>query len=206
MEQKEQKIEEQMLVPEDVYLTSGVHIGTRQKTASMMQFIYKVRSDGLYIIDIKKTDQRLKYAAKFLAKYEPENILVVSARQYGQKPIQEFAKHTGAIAIPGRFLPGTLTNPNVHSYVEPDVVVITDPLMDNQALIEAKNVNIPCVALCDTNNELRYVDLAIPANNKGRRALALIYWLLARELLKEKGKIKEYSEFTPKVEDFETEL
>ena len=78
--------------------------------------------------------------------------------------------------------------------------------MDNQALIEAKNVNIPCVALCDTNNELRYVDLAIPANNKGRRALALIYWLLARELLKEKGKIKEYSEFTPKVEDFETEL
>lgn len=206
MQEKEQKMEEQMLVPEETYLTSGVHIGTRQKTAAMMQFIYKVRSDGLYIIDIKKTDQRLKYAAKFLANYEPENILVVSARQYGQKPIQEFAKHTGAIAIPGRFLPGTLTNPNIQSYIEPDVIIVTDPLMDNQALIEAKNVNIPCVALCDTNNELRYVDLAIPANNKGRRALALIYWLLAREFLKEKGKIKEYSEFTPKVEDFETEL
>ncbi|RLF42361.1 MAG: 30S ribosomal protein S2 [Thermoplasmata archaeon] len=203
---EEKKPEEQMLVPEETYLTSGVHIGTRQKTSDMMQFIYKVRSDGLYIIDIKKTDQRIRYAAKFLAKYEPENILVVSARQYGQKPIQQFAKHTGAIAIPGRFLPGTLTNPNSKVYLEPDIIVITDPLVDSQALQEAKNVGIPCIALCDTNNELRYVDLAIPTNNKGRRALALVYWLLAREFLKEKGKIKDYSEFTPKVEEFEAEI
>lgn len=203
---EEQKIEEQMLVPEETYLTSGVHIGTRQKTSDMIQFIYKVRSDGLYIIDIKKTDQRIRYAAKFLSKYEPENILAVSTRQYGQKPIQQFANYTGCIAIPGRFLPGTLTNPNSKVYLEPDIIIITDPLVDGQALKEARDVGIPCVALCDTNNELRYVDLAIPTNNKGRRALALVYWLLAREFLKEKGKIKDYSEFTPKVEDFEAEI
>jgi len=203
---EEQKVEEQMLVSEETYLTSGVHIGTRQKTSDMMQFIYKVRSDGLYIIDIKQTDKRIKIAAKFLARYEPENILVVSARQYGQKPIQKFSEYTGTIAIPGRFLPGTLTNPNSKFYLEPDVIVVTDPLVDSQALTEAKNVSIPCVALCDTNNELRYVDLAIPTNNKGRRALALVYWLLAREFLKEKDKIKDYSEFTPKVEEFEAEI
>lgn len=203
---EEQKIEEQLLIPEEVYLTSGIHIGTRQKTSDMMQFIYKVRSDGLYIIDIKKTDQRIRHAAKFLAKYEPRNILVVSARQYGHKPIQQFANHTRTIAIPGRFLPGTLTNPNSPIYLEPDVIVITDPLVDIQALTEARNVGIPCIALCDTNNELRYVDLAIPTNNKGRRALALIYWLLTRELLREKGEIKDYSEFAPKIEDFEAEI
>ncbi|RLF35134.1 MAG: 30S ribosomal protein S2 [Thermoplasmata archaeon] len=194
------------LVPEEVYLTSGVHIGTRQKTADMKKFIYKVRNDGLYIIDIRKTDERIRIAAKFLAKYEPSQILVVSVRQYGQKPIQEFAKCTGAMAIPGRFIPGTLTNPNIETFVEPDVIILTDPLVDGQALTEAKSIGIPIVALCDTNNELRYVDLAIPTNNKGRKALALVYWLLAREYLKERGEIKSDEEFKPKVEDFEAEI
>jgi len=169
------------LVPEEVYLTSGVHIGTRQKTADMKKFIYKVRNDGLYIIDIRKTDERIRIAAKFLAKYKPSQILVVSVRQYGQKPIQEFAKCTGAMAIPGRFIPGTLTNPNIETFVEPDVIILTDPLVDGQALTEAKSIGIPIVALCDTNNELRYVDLAIPTNDKGRKALSLLYWLLASE-------------------------
>lgn len=194
------------LVPEEVYLTSGVHIGTRQKTADMKKFIYKVRNDGLYIIDIRKTDERIRIAAKFLAKYEPSQILVVSVRQYGQKPIQEFAKCTGAMAIPGRFIPGTLTNPNIETFVEPDIIILTDPLVDGQALTEAKSIGIPIVALCDTNNELRYVDLAIPTNNKGRKALALVYWLLAREYLKERGEIKSDEEFKPKVEDFEAEI
>lgn len=206
MAEDQQVEEQQTLLPEEQYLTSGVHIGTRQKTADIKQFIYRVRNDGLYIIDIKKTDQRIKEAAKLLAQYEPSKIVVVSVRQYGQKPIQEFAKHTGAVAIPGRFTPGTLTNPNAKRFLEPDILVLTDPLVDIQALHEAKNIGIPTVGLCDTNNELKYIDLAIPTNNKGRRALALIYWLLAREFLKEKGVIKSDSEFKATVEDFEAEL
>ena len=202
----ENKNEEETLIPEDLYLTSGVHIGTRQKTADMKSFIYKVRNDGLYIIDIKKTDRRIKDAAKFLAKYDSSKILVVSVRQYGQKPIQQFAKYTGIYAIPGRFIPGTLTNPNAKVFVEPDILVVNDPLVDSQALYEAKKIGIPVIALCDTNNELKYVDLAIPTNNKGRRALALIYWLLTREYLKEKGKIRSNEEFLPNIEDFEAEL
>ena len=197
---------EELLLSEEVYLTSGTHIGTRQKTAGMMPFIYKVRNDGLYIIDVRKTDERLKVAAKFLARFDPSKILVVSVRQYGHKPITEFAKHVGAVALPGRFVPGTLTNPKLNNYIEPDVILITDPMVDAQALSEASSIGIPIVALCDTNNETKFVDLLIPTNNKGRRALAIIYWLLTREILLEKGKIKSREEFKLAVEDFEAEI
>lgn len=195
-----------MMVSEETYMTSGVHIGTRQKTADIKDFIYKVRNDGLYIIDVKKTDERIKKAAKFLAKYDPAKILVVSVRQYGQKPIKKLSELTGIVSLEGRFRPGTLTNPNSKEFLEPDVIILTDPLADIQALNEARNVGIPVIALCDTNNETRYIDLVVPSNNKGRRALALIYWLLTRETLLEKSKIKNYDDFKPTVEDFEAEI
>ena len=195
-----------MMVSEETYMTSGVHIGTRQKTADIKDFIYKVRNDGLYIIDVKKTDEKIKVAAKLLSKYEPSKILIVSVRQYGQKPSRKLAEHTGISVLDGRFRPGTLTNPISKGFFEPDLIFITDPLVDAQALHEAKNIGIPVVGLCDTNNETKYLDLVIPTNNKGRRALALVYWLLTRAILKEQGKIQTYEEFTPTVEDFEAEI
>jgi small subunit ribosomal protein S2 len=193
-------------VTEETYMTSGAHIGTRQKTADIKDFIYKVRNDGLYIIDVKKTDERIKTAAKFITKYDPKDILVVSIRQYGQKPIQKLGEHTGIQVLDGRFRPGTLTNPNSKGFLEPAMLIVTDPLADQQALHEAENVGIPTIGLCDTNNETKYLDLVIPTNNKGRRALALVYWLLTREILKEQGKIKKYEDFKPTVEDFEAEI
>lgn len=195
-----------MMVTEEVYMTSGVHIGTRQKTSDIKDFIYKVRNDGLYIIDVKKTDGRIKSAAKFLAKYDPSEVLIVSVRQYGQKPVKKMGEFTGMNVLDGRFRPGTLTNPNSKNYFEPEVILLTDPLADIQALNEAKNIGIPVVALCDTNNETRYIDFVIPTNNKGRRALALIYWLLTKAALKEQGKIKTDEDFTATVEDFEAEI
>ncbi|MCK4332668.1 MAG: 30S ribosomal protein S2 [Thermoplasmatales archaeon] len=205
-EKEEQERETKMLVSEETYMTSGVHIGTRQKTSDIKDFIYKVRNDGLYIIDVKKTDERIKNAAKFLAKYDPSKILAVSVRQYGQKPIKKLGEFTGMQVLEGRFRPGILTNPNSKDFFEPEIILLTDPLADIQALHEAENIGIPVVALCDTNNETRYVDLVIPTNNKGRRALALIYWLLTKEILKEQGKIKSDEEFTAAVEDFEAEI
>jgi len=206
-EKKEKKEnEDKMMVSEETYMTSGVHIGTRQKTSDIKDFIYKVRNDGLYIIDVKKTDERIKNAAKFLAKYDPSKVLVVSVRQYGQKPIKKLGEFTGINVLDGRFRPGTLTNPNSKNYFEPEVILLTDPLADIQALNEAKNIGIPVVALCDTNNETRYIDFVIPTNNKGRRALALIYWLLAKATLKEQGKIKKDEDFSATVEDFEAEI
>jgi len=197
---------EEYLVPLDQYLAAGVHIGTQQKTKDMKRFIYRVRQDGLYVLDVRKTDERLRIAGKFLAKFEPDKILAVSVRLYGQKPVKKFGEVTGARAIPGRFLPGTMTNPAVKNFFEPDVLIVTDPRADHQALKEAVEVGIPIVALVDTENLLSYVDLAIPTNNKGRKALALIYWILAREILYNRKEIESREDFKVPVEDFEMRI
>ncbi|MBP6021242.1 MAG: 30S ribosomal protein S2 [Candidatus Methanomethylophilaceae archaeon] len=196
----------ELLVAEDVYLTSGVHIGTQQKSADMKDFIYKVRQDGLYVLDVKKTDERIRATAAFLSRYDPKRILVVSARQYGQRPAREFSKAIGAPAFAGRFVPGTLTNPVNPGFVEPEVIVVTDPAADKQALNEALNLGIPVIAMCDANNETRNVDLVIPTNNKGRRALACVYWILTREVLVARGDLKDPADFKMEIEDFEAKL
>ena len=196
----------QLLIPEDVYLTSGVHIGTQQKSADMKEFIFKVRSDGLYVLDVKKTDESIRIAAKFLSRFDPQRILIVSARQYGQKPAKVFGKAIGAMVVAGRFVPGSLTNPILPKFVEPEILFVTDPAADEQALKEALNVGIPIVGVCDANNETKYVDLVIPSNNKGRRALATIYWLLTREVLKAKGQLPGDEDFKMTVDDFEASL
>ena len=138
---EKQENETAMATSEETYMTSGVHIGTRQKTADVKDFIYKVRNDGLYIIDVKKTDERIKTAAKFISKYDPNNVLVVSIRQYGQKPILKLSENTGLQALPGRFRPGTLTNPNSKGFLEPELLIVTDPLADAQALHEIMTQN-----------------------------------------------------------------
>ncbi|HEV2429016.1 MAG TPA: 30S ribosomal protein S2 [Thermoplasmata archaeon] len=194
----------ELLVPEETYLTSGVHIGTQQKSASMKRFVFKVRFDGLHVLDIRETDRRIRLAAKFLASFPPERILAVSQRQYGQKPVKVFAKSIGAISLSERFVPGCLTNPNLEEYFEPKVLVVTDPATDQQALSEAVSIGIPVVGLCDVNNETRHVDVVIPANNKGRVALATVYWLLAREVRKIRGGAD--APFTLAIEDFQAAL
>lgn len=202
----ENKPTEELLVREDVYLTSGVHIGTQQKSADMKKFIFKVRNDGLYVLDIKLTDERIKATANFLSGLDPKDILIVSARQYGQRPIAVFARNIGADAMPGRFIPGTLTNPSLEDYKEPRVLMVTDPSADIQALKEAVDSGIPIVGLCDANNETKNVDLVLPCNNKGRRSLAVVYWLLTREIMKNKGLISSDAEYDKEIEDFEATL
>jgi small subunit ribosomal protein S2 len=195
----------ELLVPEEVYLTSGVHIGTQQKSASMRRFVHKVRFDGLHVLDVRETDRRIRIAAKFLARFPAEKVLVVSQRQYGQKPVRVFAKTVGAVSFAERFVPGCLTNPSLAEYFEPKVLLVTDPATDQQALSEAVSIGIPVVGLCDVNNETRDVDLVIPANNKGRVALATVYWLLAREVLKARAGGTEV-EYPLSIEDFQAAL
>ena len=197
---------DELLIPEDDYRTSGVHIGTQQKTADMKRFIFKVRTDGLYVIDIKKTDERIRNAARFLTRFDQSKILVAAARQYAKKPAKLFADTIGVKSIVGRFVPGTMTNPALPNYFEPDVLILNDPAIDVQALREAVSVGIPVIGICDVNNETRNIDFVIPSNNKGRNALAVIYWLLTRETLKKKEVIKSNDEFKLKKEDFEAEL
>ncbi|MFB6254918.1 MAG: 30S ribosomal protein S2 [Halobacteriaceae archaeon] len=190
-----------LLIPVEDYLSAGVHIGTQQKTKDMDRFIHRVRTDGLYVLDVSKTDERIRTAADFLANYDPEQILVTSSRQYGRYPAEKFAEAVGARARTGRFIPGTLTNPEYEGYIEPDILVVTDPIGDSQAVKEAITVGIPVIAMCDSNNQTSNVDLVIPTNNKGRRALAVVYWLLANETLDRRGAEPTYSldEFEPEI-------
>jgi small subunit ribosomal protein S2 len=164
------------LIPVEDYLAAGVHIGTQQKSEDMKKFIYRVRGDGLYI-------------------------LIVTSRQYGQFPAKKFADTIGAMSATGRFIPGLLTNPVLDGYIEPEVVVVTDPIGDAQVIHEAVQSGIPVVALCDTNNMTKFVDLVIPTNNKGRKALSMVYFLITREMLRLRGIS---TALTP--EDFETDI
>ena len=179
--------ETELLIPLELYEESGVNIGTKQKSADMGRFIDTVNSDGLYLLNLNQTDNRIRIIASFLNQYEPSQIMVVSARQYGQRPARMFAEAIGANSAVGRFIPGSLPNPALRSYKEPDILFVTDPASDQQSLREAVNTGLPIVGLVDANNKLRNVDVALPANNKSRHSLALIYWLLSREVLKSRG-------------------
>ncbi|MHA1596712.1 MAG: 30S ribosomal protein S2 [Candidatus Asgardarchaeia archaeon] len=198
--------DEGLLIELDKYLAAGVHIGTQVKTKSMLPYIFRFREDGLYVLDVRKTDERIRVAAKFLARFDPDEIAVVSVRQYGKTPVSKFSELVGTRAFVGRFIPGTFTNPSLDRYFEPSVVLITDPKTDSQALDEAVRIKVPIVALCDTDNLVSYIDLVIPTNNKGRRALAFIYWLLARQVLRERGVIGLQDELPVSVDDFEFKL
>ncbi len=184
------------------FLSAGMHIGMKQQNKNMKKFVYKTREDGLAILDLQTIENRIKLAGKFLAKFN--RIMVVSRKNVAWKPITKFAEIVNGKAVTGRFLPGTITNPNSPGYYEPEVLVVTDPLVDIQAIVEASKMRTPIVTLSDTSNETTYADLIVPVNNKGRKSLSMVYWLLAREIQKNRGIIKEDSEFKYKPEDFES--
>jgi len=199
-------VTEELLLPQDTLLSAGTHIGTRMRTKDMDAFIYRVRPDGLFVLDVKKTDERIRTAAKFLARFEPPKVAAVAARLYGREPVRKFCEVTKATPLIGRFIPGMLSNPLYPGRIEPGVVIVSDPKADVQALKEAAAIGVPVVALCSTDNEFSGVDLVIPTNNKGRRALAVIYWLLARQMLRERGEIPPDGNITPTIDDFEVKL
>jgi small subunit ribosomal protein S2 len=198
--------EEELLLPQDTLLSAGIHIGTRMRTKDMEQFIYRVRADGLFVLDVKKTDERIRVAAKFLARFEPSKIAAVAGRLYGQSPVEKFCEVVGATPIVGRFIPGMLSNPLYPNRLEPNVIIVSDPKADVQAVKEATKIGVPVIALCSTDNDFSFVDLVIPTNNKGRRALAVIYWLLARQILRERGEIALDGDPIQSIEDFEIKL
>jgi small subunit ribosomal protein S2 len=199
-------VEEELLLPRDTLLSAGVHIGTRMKTKNMEPFIYRVRPDGLFVLDIKKTDERIRIVAKFLARFEPSKIAVASARLYAQQPVKKFCETIGATPIIGRFIPGSFSNPLYPNRLEPDVLLVSDPRADSQPIKEASLIGIPVVALCSTDNDFAGIDLVIPTNNKGRKALATIYWLLARQILRERGELALNQELNVSIEEFETKI
>src|SRR6476619_265367 len=191
---------------EKMILATGIRVGTPVKTKFMTPFIVRANPEGLYILDISKTLSRIDVAAKFISRADIARVAITSAREYGKTPVQKFCELTGAMSILGRFMPGTFTNPSLPDYMEPEVVVVTDPHADQQAVIEATRAGVPVIAISNSDNVTSKVDLVIPANNRGRKALATVYWLLAREVLKKQGKIKSDSGMPVSIDDFETKL
>ncbi|KAG2478273.1 MAG: 30S ribosomal protein S2 [Nitrosopumilales archaeon] len=187
-------------------LSTGIRVGTQVKTKFMKPFITKASPEGLYMIDLDLTLERIKIAAKFINRTDIKKVIICSGREYANTPIEKFCEVTGAIQMLGRFMPGTLTNPSLSYYIEPKLLLISDPQVDSQAITEATNAGIPVIGISNTDNITSKVDLVIPANNRGRKALATIYWLLAHGILVERGELKENESLKYEIDDFETKI
>ena len=208
------EIEESVSVPESIIknisekalLSTGIRVGTLVKTKSMSQFVSRTRADGLHIIDVSQTLTRIEIAAKFISKLDLSRIVIYSSREYGKTPVSKFAEITDSISLTGRFMPGTFTNPLYPDHLDPEAVIVTDPAMDLQAVTEATQIGVPVLAICDTDNLTENVDFIIPANNRGRKALAAVMWLLSRSVLLNLGKLSHDQPMNFNIEDFETKL
>ncbi|MGC8923877.1 MAG: 30S ribosomal protein S2 [Candidatus Micrarchaeia archaeon] len=176
-----------MLTKQEEYMESGIHIGTRLKTPYMKNFIYKVRPDKLYVMNLEMIDQRILAASEMIARYDPHKILVVASRIYAIDAAKKFCNLIGCRIVEGRFQPGTLTNPKSKHFFEPHLIIVSDPRTEIQALKEASFRGIPIIGLVDTDNSARYIDLVVPCNNKGRKSLSLVYKLIALNVLKMLG-------------------
>jgi small subunit ribosomal protein S2 len=196
---------ENFLIKQEAYLEAGIHIGTKLKVVDMNPFIYRVRNDGLYVLDLRKIDERIRMAGKLLAKYEPGEIMVVASRTYSGNAAAVFSSVTGIKVFQGRFIPGILTNVSRADFVEPKLLLVCDPKSERQAITEAGTMGIPIVGLCDSDNGTSFIDWVVPCNNKGRRSLALIFYLLAREYQMGRGRIASYDEFGAQLSSFEAE-
>ncbi len=188
-------------------LSTGIRVGTEVKTKFMIPYIIQANPEGLYLFDLDITLSRIQTAARFIKKFDIEKVIVYSGRVYATTPIEKFCELTGAKKMLGRFMPGTLTNPSLPYYSEPLLIIISDPQVDAQAVTEATNAGIPVIGIANTDNVTSKLDLVIPANNRGRKALATVYWLLAREILQDSKTMKyEIEDFETKTAEVEEEL
>lgn len=195
--------QENLLMDSNDYLKSGIHIGTKFRTKYMDKFIYKTRPDGLSVLNLQKIDERIRVAASFLSQYDAKDILLVSRRENGWKALKQVNKLTGINVINGRYPPGILTNTNLKTFIEPKILFVCDPWPDNNAVQDALKAGIPVIGLCDTNNESNNLELVVPMNNKGKKSVGLVLYLITREFMRNKALLRGDGDIN--IEDFTEE-
>ncbi|MBI2151631.1 30S ribosomal protein S2 [Candidatus Woesearchaeota archaeon] len=194
--------QEILLIDSNEYLKSGIHIGTKFKTKYMSNFIYKTRPDGLSVLNLKKIDERIKLAINMVCQYNAEDILIVSRRENGWKALKKLHQLTGIKVFTARYPPGILTNPQLETFIEPKLIMVCDPFTDKNAVEDANRTGVPVIALCDTNNQPNNIDLVVPCNNKGKKSVGLVFYLMARDFMKNKGLLAGNEEMPAKMEEF----
>lgn len=201
---EEERKNNSLLVSNEDYLESGIHIGTKIRTGDAKVFVYKKRKDGIYIIDVEKIDLGIRKALEIIKGYETKDILVVATRMYTSNAAHKLKSLFPDInVIEKRFIPGTLTNIKSTHFTEPKISIVTDPRAEKEAIKESNSMRIPVIGLVDTDNVLEGIDNPIPMNNKGRKSLALLFWLISREISMKEGKIKAYNDFKVPISFFE---
>ena len=193
---------QELLVSVDQYSKAGIHIGTKFKTKHMSDFIYKIKPDGLVIMNVQKIDERLGIAAEMMSRYAPEEIIIIGKRENAWKPLKLFGKLTGITVYPGRYAPGTLTNLALRNFTEFKLMVVVDAWLEKNAVEDARKAGMPIIGLCDTNNNANNIDLVVPCNNKGRKSIGLVFWILAREYLQKRGLLEKGKEPAITLDEF----
>ncbi|MEM2050813.1 MAG: 30S ribosomal protein S2 [Thermoproteota archaeon] len=197
---------EGLLILRTEYIAAGVHIGTKVCTVCMRRFVRFTRPDGLNLIEIAQTDEKIRIAARGLSRYDPGDVIIVSGKEYGRTPVLKMCEYTGFKPIVERFPPGIFSNPKYEGYISPKIILVSDPKVDEKAIREATLIGIPVIGICDTDDSCSYIDLIIPANNKGRSSLALVFWLLTREVLRNRGVLSPTESMSENFHAFETQI
>ena len=164
-------------------IIAGCHLGGKKITKQMRKYIYTIRKDGIAIFDVNKIYEKIQVAARIIASVDPDSVISVSSREAGQRAVYKFSHFTKTQAVTGRWSPGMLTNQTTKKYVEPRLLIVSDPRTDYNAILESSYVNLPVIAICNSDNMLKYVDCAIPCNNRNNYSIAMIWYLLTKAVL-----------------------
>jgi len=193
----------ELLVPVDDYRKAGAYIGTRVITEHMRPYVYRRKADGLAILNIEKTDEKLRAAINLMSQFKPEEIMIVCKREAGWKSLIKINQLLNVKIFTKQYPAGIITNSILENFFEPKLIIVVDPWLDKKAINDGLIMGIPIISFCDTNNITHNIDLIIPTNNKAEKSIALLFYILAKHYMEKLG-MKEAKEL--KAEDFSSEL